>query len=77
MLIKNHVGFSLFHNLQQLSSECENHAWVRTPTTRLGLGVLRGRGGQGTHSAVLKFTHMGRLLNVQERHTLVVKMLVA
>lgn len=59
MLIKEHVGFLLFHELQRLSSECENPAWAGIPTTRLSLEAVRGGWGWGPYSAVLKFAHIG------------------
>lgn len=48
MLIKDHVGFLLFHKLQRLSSECEDHSWVGAPTTYLSLEAVSGSWGEGT-----------------------------
>ena len=43
MLIKECVGFLLFHKLQRLSCGCEDHVWVRG-IIPLNLEAVRGQG---------------------------------
>lgn len=80
MLIKECVGFLLFHKLQRLSCGCEDHVGVRTLIIPLNLEAVRGQGwgvgSGGPNSAVPKLTRTGRLLNVQKCPELAVKLLV-